>query len=85
MNLISRILPAANILVACAAGDKTSVFQQAGALFEASHSLSRKVVCDALMQREKLGSTGLGQGIAIPHGAVTLRGRSGQIQVVALG
>lgn len=70
MNLISRILPTANILVACEASDKAGVFQQAGGLFEASHSLSRKVVCDALMQREKLGSTGLGQGIAIPHGRI---------------
>lgn len=70
MNLISRILPAANILLASTAGNKADVFQQAGALFEASHSLSRKVVFDALMQREKLGSTGLGQGIAIPHGRI---------------
>lgn len=70
MNLISRILPTANILVACTAGDKNGVFQQAGALFEASHSLSRKVVYEALSQREKLGSTGLGQGIAIPHGRI---------------
>lgn len=70
MNLISRILPASNILVDCPAGDKAAVFQLIGEVFERSNSLSRKVVFDALMQREKLGSTGLGQGIAIPHGRI---------------
>jgi nitrogen PTS system EIIA component len=70
MNLISRILPVSNIVTDCTALNKAAVFEHAGALFEASHSLSRKVVIDALTQREKLGSTGLGQGIAIPHGRI---------------
>src|SRR6187397_665249 len=32
--------------------------------------LSERVIFDVLLQRERLGSTGLGQGIAIPHGKV---------------
>ena len=39
----------------------------------ASHSarltgLEQRVVFDTLLQRERLGSTGIGEGIAIPHG-----------------
>jgi PTS system nitrogen regulatory IIA component len=30
--------------------------------------LSARVIFDALLQRERLGSTGIGGGIAIPHG-----------------
>jgi len=47
-------------------------------LFELSEAFARgglNVDCDAmvevLMEREKLGSTGIGEGIAIPHGKLT--------------
>ena len=30
--------------------------------------LSQQDILDALLNREKLGSTGIGRGIAIPHG-----------------
>jgi nitrogen PTS system EIIA component len=32
--------------------------------------LSERGIFDVLLQRERLGSTGLGQGIAIPHGKI---------------
>ena len=32
--------------------------------------VGKHVILDALMTREKLGSTGIGKGIAIPHGRV---------------
>jgi PTS system nitrogen regulatory IIA component len=32
--------------------------------------LDHRLIFDTLLQREKLGSTGLGQGIAIPHGKI---------------
>jgi PTS system nitrogen regulatory IIA component len=70
MNLISQILLTADIAVDFSADDKTAVFEHAGRLFENQHGLSRKMIFDALKQREKLGSTGLGQGIAIPHGRI---------------
>lgn len=37
--------------------------------------LPGKNLVDAVLQREKLGSTGVGKGIAIPHGKVTACGR----------
>jgi PTS system nitrogen regulatory IIA component len=39
-------------------------------LFESHLGLARSIVFDSLFAREKLGSTGLGQGIAIPHGRI---------------
>ncbi len=68
MNLIAKILPEANILLDLDVSSKKRVFEQVGLLFENNHSIARSEVFDSLFAREKLGSTGLGQGIAIPHG-----------------
>ncbi len=70
MNQIAKLLPADNILVGLDASSKKRVFEQAGLLFENKYGIARSVVYDALFAREKLGSTGLGQGIAIPHGRI---------------
>jgi nitrogen PTS system EIIA component len=47
-----------------------SAFEEAGLLFENLHGLSRALVTDSLFARERLGSTGLGHGVAIPHGRI---------------
>ena len=70
MSQIALLLPAANILLDLDAGSKARLFDAVGALFEANRGLPRQVVVDSLLAREKLGSTGLGQGIAIPHGRI---------------
>ena len=70
MKLIAQILPRANILVDVAAGSKREAFEQAGGVFEQNLQLSRAQVLESLLAREKLGSTALGHGIAIPHGRI---------------
>lgn len=70
MNLIAKLLPVSNILLDLDASSKKRVFEQVGLLFENNHSIARSQVFDSLFAREKLGSTGLGQGIAIPHGRI---------------
>jgi len=70
MSQIASLLPTGNILLDLDAGSKTRLFEAIAALFETNQGLSRKVVVDSLQAREKLGSTGLGQGIAIPHGRI---------------
>ena len=70
MNLISRILPTANILLDLPASSKKRAFEQAGLLFENNKGVARAKVFDSLFARERLGSTGLGQGVAIPHGRI---------------
>jgi len=70
MNLIARLLPPSNILLGLAASSKKRVFEQAGLLFENNQAIARAAVFDSLFARERLGSTGLGQGVAIPHGRI---------------
>ncbi|PKO87790.1 MAG: PTS IIA-like nitrogen-regulatory protein PtsN [Betaproteobacteria bacterium HGW-Betaproteobacteria-12] len=70
MNPLSNILSPSQILLDLEASSKKRVFEQAGQLFEAHLGLARSLIFDSLFAREKLGSTGLGQGIAIPHGRI---------------
>src|ERR1043166_3694066 len=70
MNLIAKLLPLPNVMVDLDVASKKRVFEQAGLLFENNHNIARSQVFDSLFAREKLGSTGLGQGIAIPHGRI---------------
>jgi PTS system nitrogen regulatory IIA component len=70
MNLISKLLSEPNIMLDLDVSSKKRVFEQAGLLFENNNQVARIQVFDSLFAREKLGSTGLGQGIAIPHGRI---------------
>lgn len=70
MNLIANLLPVSNIMLDLDVSSKKRVFEQVGLLFENNLSIARSQVFDSLFAREKLGSTGLGQGIAIPHGRI---------------
>jgi PTS system nitrogen regulatory IIA component len=70
MSLISKVLPLENVLLDAESTSKKRVFERVGLLFENSQKLARSQVFDSLFAREKLGSTGLGQGVAIPHGRI---------------
>ena len=70
MNLISKILSPDNILLDVESTSKKRVFERVGMLFENQMQIARSQVFDSLFAREKLGSTGLGQGVAIPHGRI---------------
>lgn len=70
MNLISPLLPLAHVVLDLDVGSKKRLFEQVGLLFENSRQVPRLRVFDSLFDREKLGSTGLGCGVAIPHGRI---------------
>ena len=70
MSLISSLLEPSQVALDVDAPDKKALFERAAAMLEAASGLSRTQVVDSLLARERLGSTGLGQGIAIPHGRV---------------
>ncbi len=70
MNRLAAILPAAQVLVHVEVTSKKRAFEEAGLLFEDLHGLNRALVADSLFARERLGSTGLGHGVAIPHGRI---------------
>ena len=70
MSQIAQLLSASNIVLDLDVTSKKRVFEKAGLLFENNLGIARSTVFDSLFAREKLGSTGLGHGIAIPHGRI---------------
>ena len=70
MSLVAKLLSASDVLLDLQVSSKKRLFEQVGLLFENQHALARSVVFDSLFARERLGSTGLGQGVAIPHGRI---------------
>lgn len=68
MSLIREILSPENVLLDMEAANKKRVFEQVGLIVENKFNIARSDIFSCLLDREKLGSTGLGHGIAIPHG-----------------
>ncbi len=50
---------------------KKRLFHDLGDLADACYGLSATNVIDALIEREGLGPTGVGQGVALPHARLT--------------
>lgn len=70
MSQITPLLATENIVLDLDVSSKKRVFEHVGLLFENNQGIASSTVFDSLFAREKLGSTGLGQGIAIPHGRI---------------
>lgn len=70
MSRLSRLLTPATILADATVTSKKRLFEQAGLLFENVYGIERGKVFDSLFARERLGSTGLGECVAIPHGRI---------------
>ena len=70
MRLLERLLPPGNVILDLDVTSKKRVFEHAGLLFENTLGIGRSKIFDALLARERLGSTGLGHGVAIPHGRI---------------
>ena len=70
MSLVAKLLSPEHIALDLQISSKKRLFEQAGLLFENQHGIARSLVFDNLLARERLGSTGLGQGVAIPHGRI---------------
>ena len=70
MNRLASILTPAHVQALVDVTSKKRAFEEAGLMFENLHGLSRALVTDSLFSRERLGSTGLGHGVAIPHGRI---------------
>jgi PTS system nitrogen regulatory IIA component len=70
MSLVAKLLSREDVVVDLQVSSKKRLFEQVGLLFENQHALARSLVFDSLFARERLGSTGLGQGVAIPHGRI---------------
>lgn len=70
MTQLSQILSQKNIVLDLECSSKKRAFEQAGLIFENNCGIARSTVSDNLFARERLGSTGLGHGVAVPHGRI---------------
>ncbi|MDQ6960894.1 MAG: PTS sugar transporter subunit IIA [Mariprofundaceae bacterium] len=65
MDQNTSLIPADTILLDSMASSKSAIIAEIVGLFP---SIDPDQAMDVVMEREKLGSTGIGHGIAIPHG-----------------
>jgi PTS system nitrogen regulatory IIA component len=70
MNQISPLLKPDGIQIDLSFISKTQLFEHAARWFEAHDGLKASEVFNNLAERERLGSTALGSGVAIPHGRI---------------
>lgn len=70
MNLITPLLRIENVRADLDASGKKRLFELIGQMLHDSYGISGEAVFDSLFSREKLGSTALGYGVAIPHGRI---------------
>ena len=67
---LSEFLDFDAIKPAMSAGNKRALLQQLASLAASRIDVPAAAILATLAEREKLGSTGFGQGVAIPHGKV---------------
>lgn len=70
MNLIAPLLSVDTTLLDLSFSSKKKLFEHAADLFAQTHGLKSTDIFTSLFERERLGSTALGYGIAIPHGRI---------------
>ena len=70
MNDLSELIAADAVDAALPAANKKGLFQLLAAAAAKRTGLSAKAIAATLAEREKLGSTGFGGGVAIPHGKI---------------
>jgi PTS system nitrogen regulatory IIA component len=70
MNLIAPLITPDTTLLDLRFTSKKKLFEHAAELFAQAHGLKSADIFSSLFERERLGSTALGCGIAIPHGRI---------------
>ncbi|GKX33010.1 MAG: PTS IIA-like nitrogen-regulatory protein PtsN [Rhizobiaceae bacterium MnEN-MB40S] len=70
MSLADLIVQEA-VIPALKVNSKKQLLQELAAKAAEVTGLSEREIFDVILQRERLGSTGVGNGVAIPHGKLT--------------
>ncbi len=70
MTQLGDFLSLGAVSIALSVSNKKALFQHLGTLAEREYGLAAGEIAERLTERERLGSTGFGNGIAIPHGKV---------------
>ncbi len=76
---ISQLLQKSSIISNLKARDKKGAIDELALAISKTTKASAKEIAIVLMEREQLGSTGIGGGIAIPHGKL------GSVQSIIVG
>jgi nitrogen PTS system EIIA component len=74
MHLINLLAPSRVVAGVSITSKKRLLESLAGLLAEGQGADAERVIYDSLCSRERLGSTALGRGVAIPHGRSTVLG-----------
>jgi len=69
--MIGALLALEDVLLDVACGSKADLIDEIGRHVESVHEMMRGSVAPALLHRERIGSTALGHGVALPHARVT--------------
>ena len=67
---INDILSEDRILTSLEAGSKKQALQELAGKAASQTGIDERFIFDVLLERERLGTTGVGCGIAIPHGKI---------------
>jgi nitrogen PTS system EIIA component len=70
MTTLGEMMTAGAVSASVAATNKKALFQHFAQIAEREYGLSAGLVGERLIERERLGSTGFGKGVAIPHGKI---------------
>jgi PTS system nitrogen regulatory IIA component len=70
MNSVAQLFTSKDVLLDLDVRNKQALFEAVGRLWEEHRGIAAAAVVENLNAREILGSTGLGQGVAIPHARV---------------
>jgi PTS system nitrogen regulatory IIA component len=65
---LDSIIDKQSVLASLKAQNKKQLLQELSQVLANRVAIDHRLIFETLFQREKLGSTGIGQGIAIPHG-----------------
>ena len=65
---LSELISSKSIIATLKVGSKKQALQELSQIAEEITGVSSRDIFGTVLQRERLGSTGVGQGIAIPHG-----------------
>ncbi|WP_236002508.1 PTS sugar transporter subunit IIA [Paraburkholderia elongata] len=71
-DTVAQLLSPEHVLLGLDVADRETLFARFGRFFEQHYGLPATSVTAGLMAREALGSTGLGQGVAVPHGQIKM-------------
>jgi len=70
MNTLAELLRSEDIYLELDVSSKPQLFEEIGRHMERAHAMPQSWVAESLSRREQAGSTGLGEGVAIPHARV---------------